>query len=163
MAFCVVWFLLPAAEMAADEFDWSTLPSSPSLLMRTGELSLLAPYWCEVASDVAAPSTPSGWRPTATPWRAAAQAAVGSSRRAAGKRMVETVAVDRLAALRRPSVPCGAAARSRSAGSTGAMADPMPMMEMFDKGLTLRMGQCNVQRWIDDICPCVEDRATRWA
>ena len=29
----------------------STSPSSPSLLMRTGELSLLAPYWCEVASD----------------------------------------------------------------------------------------------------------------
>ncbi|MGB3687202.1 MAG: glutathione-dependent formaldehyde dehydrogenase, partial [Ornithinimicrobium sp.] len=27
------------------------------------------------------------------------------------------------------------------------MADPMPMMEMFDKGITVRMGQCHVKQW----------------
>ena len=32
----------------------------------------------------------------------------------------------------------------------------MPMMEMFDKQLQLRMGQCNVKRWIDDLLPLVE-------
>ena len=28
----------------------------------------------------------------------------------------------------------------------------MPLMEMFDQGIQLRMGQCNVKRWIDEIC-----------
>ena len=33
------------------------------------------------------------------------------------------------------------------------------MMEMFDRGITLRMGQCHVKRWIDDILPLVLDPA----
>ena len=39
----------------------------------------------------------------------------------------------------------------------GGVADPMPMMTMFDKQLTLAMGQCNVHRWIPDLWPLVED------
>jgi threonine dehydrogenase-like Zn-dependent dehydrogenase len=35
----------------------------------------------------------------------------------------------------------------------------MPMMDLFDKQIQLRMGQANVKRWIDDILPlcCAED------
>ena len=33
----------------------------------------------------------------------------------------------------------------------------MPIMSMFDKQVTLRMGQCNVHRWRDDLLPLVED------
>ena len=33
------------------------------------------------------------------------------------------------------------------------MVDPMPMMDLFDKQIQLRMGQANVRRWIDDIMP----------
>ena len=33
----------------------------------------------------------------------------------------------------------------------------MPMRSMFDKQVTLRMGQCNVKHWIDDLLPLVED------
>ena len=33
----------------------------------------------------------------------------------------------------------------------------MPMMQLFDKGLQLRMGQAHVKRWIDDIMPLVSD------
>jgi threonine dehydrogenase-like Zn-dependent dehydrogenase len=29
------------------------------------------------------------------------------------------------------------------------------MLTMFDRGITVRMGQCNVRRWIDDIMPSV--------
>jgi threonine dehydrogenase-like Zn-dependent dehydrogenase len=29
----------------------------------------------------------------------------------------------------------------------------MPMMEMFDRGIQLRMGQCHVRRWTDEIIP----------
>lgn len=31
----------------------------------------------------------------------------------------------------------------------------MPMMEMFDRGIQLRMGQAHVKRWIDDLMPLV--------
>ena len=33
----------------------------------------------------------------------------------------------------------------------------MPMMDLFDKQLQLRMGQANVKRWIDDLMPLVTD------
>jgi len=35
----------------------------------------------------------------------------------------------------------------------------MPMMDMFDKQIQLRMGQCNVRRWTDVLLPLVEDTA----
>ena len=38
-------------------------------------------------------------------------------------------------------------------GVYGGQVDPMPMMVMFDRGITIRMGQCHVKRWIDDIWP----------
>jgi threonine dehydrogenase-like Zn-dependent dehydrogenase len=33
----------------------------------------------------------------------------------------------------------------------GGEVDPMPLMEMFDRGITMRLGQCHVRRWTDDI------------
>jgi len=36
-------------------------------------------------------------------------------------------------------------------GVYGGAADPLPMMQLFDKQLTLRMGQANVRAWSDDI------------
>ena len=71
------------------------------------------------------------------------------------KPLIKKVGVDRLAAL------TGAISAVRRGGTVsvsgvyGGMADPMPMMEMFDKGISLRMGQCHVKRWIDDILPVV--------
>ena len=44
-------------------------------------------------------------------------------------------------------------------GVYAGVADPMPLMTMFDKQLAFRMGQCNVQRWIDTLLPLVEDPA----
>jgi threonine dehydrogenase-like Zn-dependent dehydrogenase len=38
-------------------------------------------------------------------------------------------------------------------GVYGGMVDPMPMMQLFDKGIQVRMGQAHVKRWIDDILP----------
>jgi threonine dehydrogenase-like Zn-dependent dehydrogenase len=42
-------------------------------------------------------------------------------------------------------------------GVYGGEIDPMPMMEMFDRGIQLRMGQAHVRRWIDDLLPIVSD------
>lgn len=39
----------------------------------------------------------------------------------------------------------------------GGAVDPMPMMDMFDKGIQLRMGQCHVKRWVDEIMPHLLD------
>jgi threonine dehydrogenase-like Zn-dependent dehydrogenase len=33
----------------------------------------------------------------------------------------------------------------------------MPLMEMFDRGVQLRMGQAHVRRWIDDLKPMVSN------
>jgi threonine dehydrogenase-like Zn-dependent dehydrogenase len=42
-------------------------------------------------------------------------------------------------------------------GVYGGMADPMPMLTLFDKQIQLRMGQANVKRWVDDIMPLLTD------
>jgi threonine dehydrogenase-like Zn-dependent dehydrogenase len=42
-------------------------------------------------------------------------------------------------------------------GVYGGMADPLPMLIMFDKQIQLRMGQANVRRWVDDIMPLLTD------
>jgi threonine dehydrogenase-like Zn-dependent dehydrogenase len=42
-------------------------------------------------------------------------------------------------------------------GVYGGAADPLPLMTMFDKQIQLRMGQCNVKRWIPDIMPLLTD------
>src|SRR5947209_3495560 len=45
----------------------------------------------------------------------------------------------------------------RVIGVDGGEVGPMPMMEMFDRGIQLRMGQAHVRRWIDDVMPMVAD------
>ena len=42
-------------------------------------------------------------------------------------------------------------------GLYGGQADPLPMLKLFDKQIQLRMGQANVQHWIDDIMPLLID------
>jgi threonine dehydrogenase-like Zn-dependent dehydrogenase len=42
-------------------------------------------------------------------------------------------------------------------GVYGGAATPMPMMELFDKQVQVRMGQANVKAWIDEILPLVTD------
>jgi threonine dehydrogenase-like Zn-dependent dehydrogenase len=42
-------------------------------------------------------------------------------------------------------------------GVYGGMADPLPMLTLFDKQIQLRMGQANVKRWVDDILPLLTD------
>jgi threonine dehydrogenase-like Zn-dependent dehydrogenase len=42
-------------------------------------------------------------------------------------------------------------------GVYGGMADPLPMMTLFDKQVQLRMGQANVWRWVPEILPLLLD------
>ncbi len=89
----------------------------------------------------------------------AAQTAVGLLPDAAAQKVMETGGIDRLGALR---TAVGAVRRGGTvslSGVYGGEADPLPMMTMFDKQIQLRMGQCNVRRWLDDVLPLVEDPA----
>lgn len=42
-------------------------------------------------------------------------------------------------------------------GVYGGMADPIPLLTLFDKQTQLRMGQANVRRWSDQIMPYLTD------
>jgi threonine dehydrogenase-like Zn-dependent dehydrogenase len=42
-------------------------------------------------------------------------------------------------------------------GVYGGMSDPLPMLQLFDKQVQLRMGQANVWRWVPDLLPLVSD------
>jgi len=88
-----------------------------------------------------------------------AQAAAGLLPDALAQKVFETAGVDRLTALRNA---IGAVRRGGTvsvSGVYGGTADPMPMLDLFDKQIQLRMGQCNVKKWIGDILPLVEDSA----
>ncbi|HXS33795.1 MAG TPA: NAD-dependent epimerase/dehydratase family protein [Solirubrobacterales bacterium] len=52
--------------------------------------------------------------------------------------------------------PKAAAAPSRSPGVYGGQLDPLPMMQIFDKGQQLRMGQAHVKQWTGEILPLLE-------
>lgn len=71
------------------------------------------------------------------------------------KKVQETVmtraGVDRLSALYL-AIECVRRGGTISiSGVYGGAADPMPMLQLFDKQIQLRMGQANVRRWSDDI------------
>jgi threonine dehydrogenase-like Zn-dependent dehydrogenase len=88
-----------------------------------------------------------------------AQKAVGLLPDALASKAMQTVGADRLAAL---LLAIDAVRRGGTVSLSGVYAgagDPLPFITMFDKGMTLRMGQCNVHRWRDDILPLVEDPA----
>jgi threonine dehydrogenase-like Zn-dependent dehydrogenase len=71
--------------------------------------------------------------------------------------LMSSAGVDRLAALNQAIDTVRRGGTISVSGVYGGMADPMPMLRMFDKGITLRMGQAHVKRWIDDLMPLVTD------
>ncbi|MBC9823810.1 zinc-dependent alcohol dehydrogenase [Terrabacter sp. MAHUQ-38] len=68
---------------------------------------------------------------------------------------IEHVGIDRLAALHTAIAAVRRGGTLSISGVYGGMADPMPMMELFDKGLTIRVGQCHVRRWSDELLDIV--------
>jgi threonine dehydrogenase-like Zn-dependent dehydrogenase len=78
---------------------------------------------------------------------------------ALGRKMMQTAGVDRLTALFLAVDAVRRGGTISLSGVYGGMADPLPMLTMFDKQVNLRMGQANVKRWIDDLMPLVTDDA----
>jgi threonine dehydrogenase-like Zn-dependent dehydrogenase len=89
----------------------------------------------------------------------AAQTAVGLLPDAVARPLVDKMAVDRLDALHTAVKAVRRGGTVSVSGVYGGEADPMPMMEIFDRGVQLRMGQAHVRRWVDDILPLLADAA----
>ena len=65
--------------------------------------------------------------------------------------------VDRLSALYQAIDTVRRGGTISAIGLYGGMADPVPMLTLFDKQIQLRLGQANVKHWIDDIMPLLVD------
>ncbi|HEX4117129.1 MAG TPA: zinc-dependent alcohol dehydrogenase [Solirubrobacteraceae bacterium] len=72
---------------------------------------------------------------------------------AVAQRVMQTVGIDRLSALHMAIELVQRGGTISLSGVYGGAASPMPLLQMFDKQINLRMGQANVKRWIDDILP----------
>lgn len=92
-----------------------------------------------------------------SPAASAAQKLVGLLPDAVAKPLIEKAGVDRLSALLTAFDLVRRGGTVSISGVYGGAVDGLPMMQLFDKGLTLRMGQANVRRWIDDLMPLVQD------
>lgn len=71
--------------------------------------------------------------------------------------MAERFSVDRLAALHTAIELVRRGGTISISGVYGGMADPLPMLTLFDKQIQMRMGQANVRRWSDEIIPYLTD------
>ena len=85
-----------------------------------------------------------------------AHQAVGILPKSVQQQMMERMGVDRLAALKLAIESVRRGGTISLSGVYGGMVDPLPMMELFDKQIQIRMGQANVKRWIPEIMPLLE-------
>lgn len=88
-----------------------------------------------------------------------AQAAVNLMPDKAAQRAMSMAGLDRMSALHNSINVVRRGGTVSVSGVYGGQSDPMPMLTMFDKQLQLRMGQCNVKSWIEQLLPLVEDSA----
>ncbi|MCW2839202.1 MAG: Zn-dependent alcohol dehydrogenase [Aeromicrobium sp.] len=73
------------------------------------------------------------------------------------KPVIDRLAIDRLKALTTAIKSVRRGGTVSVSGVYGGEVDPMPLMEMFDRGITMRLGQCHVKRWTDDIVKVLQE------
>jgi threonine dehydrogenase-like Zn-dependent dehydrogenase len=88
-----------------------------------------------------------------------AQAAVGVLPDSLARRAMNVAGIDRLAAMHASIDLVRRGGTVSLSGVYSGEADVLPMKTMFDKQISMRMGQCNVKNWVDDLIPLVEDPA----
>jgi threonine dehydrogenase-like Zn-dependent dehydrogenase len=76
---------------------------------------------------------------------------------AVAAKLMQRAGVDRMASLLSAIDLVRRGGTVSVAGVYGGAADPMPLLQMFDKQIQIRMGQANVRRWVDDILPLLID------
>lgn len=78
---------------------------------------------------------------------------------AVATRVMEKVGSDRTSVLHAAISTVRRGGTLSIVGVYGGAATPMPMMELFDKQVQVRMGQANVKAWVDEILPLVTDES----
>ncbi|MEU4485261.1 zinc-dependent alcohol dehydrogenase [Streptomyces purpurascens] len=71
--------------------------------------------------------------------------------------LAERFSIDRLTALHTAIDLVRRGGTLSLSGIYGGLADPLPLLTLFDKQVQIRMGQANVRRWSDDIIPYLTD------
>jgi threonine dehydrogenase-like Zn-dependent dehydrogenase len=89
------------------------------------------------------------------PFGALAQKMTGLLPDAAAAKLMEKAGVDRLSVLYAASDVVRRGGTISISGVYGGMKDPLPLLQLFDRQVTIKMGQANVKRWIDELMPLV--------
>jgi threonine dehydrogenase-like Zn-dependent dehydrogenase len=92
-----------------------------------------------------------------SPAASVVQKFVGLLPDAAAERLLKTAGLDRLAALYTAIDAVRRGGTISVSGVYGGAIDPMPMFQMFDKQIQLRMGQANVRAWTDELLAMLVD------
>jgi threonine dehydrogenase-like Zn-dependent dehydrogenase len=88
-----------------------------------------------------------------------AQKAAGLLPDKLAEKVIEKGGIDRMSALYQCFDTVRRGGTVSISGVYGGMVDPIPMLQLFDKGVQLRMGQAHVKKWIDELMPLVTDDA----
>jgi threonine dehydrogenase-like Zn-dependent dehydrogenase len=75
---------------------------------------------------------------------------------AVNRPVMQAAGVDRMAALHTAFEAVRRGGTVSIAGVYGGAMDPFPMMQLFDKQVSIRMGQANVRAWTEDLMPFLE-------
>jgi threonine dehydrogenase-like Zn-dependent dehydrogenase len=94
-----------------------------------------------------------------TPVQELMQKLASRSPKAVATRLMERVGSDRTSALHAAIATVRRGGTLSLAGVYGGAATPLPMLELFDKQVQIRMGQANVRAWTDAIMPFLLDDA----
>jgi threonine dehydrogenase-like Zn-dependent dehydrogenase len=88
-----------------------------------------------------------------------AQKTTGLLPKPVAAKATERFAIDRMTVLHNAIDTVRRGGTLSISGVYGGQLDPIPLMQLFDKGVQIRMGQAHVKRWVDDIMPLLTDEA----
>jgi threonine dehydrogenase-like Zn-dependent dehydrogenase len=148
---------VPERREAADRFGVQTL--GPDALDDTAGalIELTSGRGPDAVIDAVGMEAHGHDEPRSTRLIAAGQKLTGLLPDSVAEKVSDQAALDRLDALHTAVKAVRRGGTVSISGVYGGEIDPMPMMEMFDRGVQLRMGQAHVRRWIDDLLPIVSD------
>jgi threonine dehydrogenase-like Zn-dependent dehydrogenase len=92
-----------------------------------------------------------------SPAASAVQKFAGLLPDAVAEPLLKTAGLDRLAALHTAIDAVRRGGTISISGVYGGAVDPMPMFQLFDKQIQLRMGQANVRAWTDELLAMLVD------
>jgi threonine dehydrogenase-like Zn-dependent dehydrogenase len=150
---------VPGRRAAADRFGVRTLDPGALDDTATALIELTSGRGPDAVIDAVGMEAHGHGEPRGNRLVEAGQKATGLLPDSVAAKLTDRAAVDRLDALHAAVKAVRRGGTVSVSGVYGGEVDPMPMMEMFDRGVQLRMGQAHVHRWIDDLLPIVSDEA----